>query len=528
MSEETLFKLPTSPEEFSVLLPPSELRKIDFSALEFATARRATVEYIKTYFPNDFNDFVSNNGIIMLLELISYLTGVLSLRGDMQGNQGFLPTATDPEAVANHLVLIGQTIRRATPAVVDIECSVSSPVGSDVAISAAQKFTIKGSTGASIGYEVFRSPTDLAGDIVIPAGKRAVIAYGVQGVTDFTVSSSDGSAGQIITVNTSENILESPLKVEVILDSITTEWNQIDAIEKAGANDKVFEARIFSKRIEFIFGDNITGAIPQAGADIKCTYRLGGGAIGRIGVGVISETRPVTPNYPYTAPVTVLFRNVTPSSGGVDAETIDQAKSRAPRDFATHNSIVTGSDYAQLVGSYSHPVYGSIAKAAATVRTDINTNLVELYVLAIGPDQPIAANEGLKRAVQSYVDELNTLTDSVSVLDGKIKAVDLDLTVVMSRSADASVVKVNVEKAIADFFNIANWSMGQGLFTSKLQQAIGSVDGVKYVDLFAPANNILPTNDVNTAAGTEGGTGVDVNELLTLGNKEIRYYYEVR
>ena len=68
---ETFFNLPTDPDEFSVLLPPSALRKIDFSALEFATARRALVEYIKTYFPDDFNDFVSNNGVIMLLELLS-------------------------------------------------------------------------------------------------------------------------------------------------------------------------------------------------------------------------------------------------------------------------------------------------------------------------------------------------------------------------------------------------------------------------------------------------------------------------
>lgn len=523
----TLFQLPTDPEQFSVLLPPSELRKIDFSALEFATARKAVIEYIKTYFPNDFNDFVSNNGVIMLVELLSYMTGVLSLRADLLGNEAFLPTAATSEAVINHLALINQKIRNATPAVVDVECAVLTPVSADIHITPGVQFSVRGDDGTPITYEVFRSPTDINSDIVIPAGKRGVIAYGIEGHTDVSTTTSDGSANQKITINTSENVLEQPIKVEIIIDDIVDEWHKIDTIERAGANDRMYEVRFYDKRVEFIFGDNQTGMIPPVGAEIRCTYRLGGGSRGRIGVGVINEARPVSPNYPYTAPVTVNFRNVTPSAGGVDKETLDQARKRAPRDFATHDSIVTESDYAQLVGSFNHPLYGSVAKAIATVRTGKNANLIELYVLAEGASvdgfrAPVTANEGLKRAIKSYVEELNVLTDSVEVLDAKIKAVDLDITIVVNKSVDASVVKVKVEEAIADFFDIKNWDLGESLYVSQLYDTINKIDGVKYVDIFAPTDNILATGQIDSGIAA----GVDINELVTLGNKTIKYYYE--
>jgi len=520
-SEGTLFQLPTDPEEFSVLLPPSELRKIDFSALEFSTARRALIEYIKTYFPNDFNDFVNNNGVMMLVELLSYLTAVLSLRSDMLTNESFLPTATTEEAVANHLALIGQAVRRATPAVTDVECSVVNPVGSDVRITAGSQFSIIGEDGDAVVYELFRSPTDLTSQIVIPSGKRGVVAYGVEGTTTNTKVTSDGGANQKITINLSDNAIESPIKVEITSSGITEEWNQIDFIERANANDKAYEVRFFDNRIEFIFGDNSTGVIPVAGSEISMTYRVGGGLRGRIGAGVINEQRSATPDFPFTAPVIVTFRNITPSSGGTDKENIEEAKKRAPRDFATHEAIITETDYAQLVGSYSHPVFGTVSKAVATVRTGLNANRVELYILAEGASGPIAPTAGLKRAVESYVDELNALTDDAVVLDGKIRAIDIDATVAISRSSDASIVRINVDKAIEDFFALKNWELGEALFVSQLYDAINQVDGVKYVDIFAPADNILVTGKVDS-----GDPGVDINELISLGNKEIKYYYE--
>ena len=66
MADLTYFDLPTNPEQFGVALTPASLRKIDFSGLDFDTSRKAIYEYIATYFPDQFNDFVASNGIVMI------------------------------------------------------------------------------------------------------------------------------------------------------------------------------------------------------------------------------------------------------------------------------------------------------------------------------------------------------------------------------------------------------------------------------------------------------------------------------
>ena len=63
--------------------------------------------------------------------------------------------------------------------------------------------------------------------------------------------------------------------------------------------------------------------------------------------------------------------------------------------------------------------------------------------------------------------------------------------------------------------------MGQGLFVSNLIEVIEAIDGIAYVDLFSPSDNILPA----TTTGTEA-TGVAFNELITEGKRQTSYYYE--
>ena len=78
MSSTVLFEQPNAPQEFGVQLTPASLRSLDFSALDFDTLTRASIEYIRTYYPNDFNDFFTSNGIIMLTELVSYKSAIVT------------------------------------------------------------------------------------------------------------------------------------------------------------------------------------------------------------------------------------------------------------------------------------------------------------------------------------------------------------------------------------------------------------------------------------------------------------------
>jgi hypothetical protein len=535
MSEElenTAFKLPLSPDEFDVMLPPAKLRRIDFSALDFDTSRRAIIEYIRTYYPDDFNDWVAHSGIMMLIETQANNVAKLSLRSDLLSNESFLPTCQTETALIEHLALINQTVKSQTPAVVDIEVSVQSALTINIDIDAGTRFNITGPDGKSLYYELFRAPGDFTSSIIIPAGKRGVIGYGIEGKFAGPITLySPGGANQKYTI-TAENILEEPISVDVYTGDMPSSWIvTTNPLETYTADVEVVNATFYADRVDLLFGDNVNGKAPLAGQEIVVNYRIGGGVRGRIGSYTINESRSVSSTMlSATAPVQITFRNLESSSGGTDRETLAQAKKRAPRDFAVRAfasdrpaSITTSSDYAQVVSSFASPVYGSVAKAVATIRTDLNANLVELYILAYGSDGLVTPSLGLKQAVKTYVSQYNVLTDTVNVLDGAIKSIAINMTVVVNRNADASVVRTNVNAALDSFFNVDNRELGQPLYVSDVIDTVSNVDGVSYVDLFNPANNILQTNEL---ADPNNTTGVGINEIIVEGERSVKFFYE--
>lgn len=526
MTEETLFDLPTDPDGFGLILSPSSLRRINFSGLDYDTARRAVLEYIKTYFPDDFNDFVASNGIMMLVEILSSITAKLSLRSDILANEGTLPTAQTEEAVVNHIALINQRIRRQTPAIVDVECTVERQLFTELRIPAGTKFTVAGPDNTQVYYEIYRAPNDWTSDIIIPAGKRGVIAWGIEGqFAAPAIEVSGGGPNQLYEIIDS-SILELPLTATVTVGSTVEDWTVItEPLERHGPNDKVVEVNFVGSKAIFRFGDDVTGQAPLAGSSIAFTYRVGGGRRGRIGIGQIDLTRQLVPEPPANASTNVHFRNITPSSGGVDKETLAQAKRRAPREFAMQGSIVTSADYAQAASTFSHPAFGAVSKAVATTRTSLNANLVELYVLAEGPDgELVTPNAGLKSGLVTFFSDLNVLTDHVVVLDGAIKSVDIKMNVIVDRNADASVVKVRVEKTIDDYFDITNWDMGEPFYISNFIEELEQIDGVSYINLTEPHDDILPTN----LLAEEGSAGIGLNEIVVLGDRASAYYYSNR
>ena len=525
--ETTLFDLPNSPEGFGVILESTKLRRIDFSGLDYTTARRAIIEYIKTYYPDQFNDFVASNGIMMLVEIVASVVAKLSLRSDLLANEATLPTAKSERAVVNHLALINQKIKRQTPAIVDIEVSVDTPVTTDVVIDPGLSFTANGPDGVPIYYEVYRAPGDFNSNIIIPAGKRGVIAWGVQGqFATPIVATSTGEGDQVFEID-DEMILESPLTVNVTYGGTVSEYTVVtEPIERYGPNDQVVEVNFINNNAIFRFGNNITGVIPPSGAEVEFRYRVGGGIRGRIGVDQIDTQIPINPLPPANAAVSVRFRNISPSNGGTDIETIEQAKKRAPRDFSRQGRIVTADDYAIAASSFSHPTFGAITKAVATIRTGLNSNLVELHVLAQGPDGvPVTSNAGLKAGLITYIEQLNVLTDHVNVLDAGLYPVDIDMNVVVDRNADASVIKEKVENVITEFFNIDNWNLGQGLFVSNLIEAVENIDGITYVDLFSPRDNILPVGEVANPELIGDLEVIKFNQLIVEGQRTTNYYY---
>jgi hypothetical protein len=547
-----IFETPNSPEEFGVALAPPELRQLDFSALDYQNLLRAGIEYIRTYHPEKFNDFFASNGTMMMLELVSYIANVLSLRSEVLADESFAPTAQTKEALIQHFELINQKFKRATPATVDIEISIDNTVGTELRVPPGLRFSFPGPDGQPVIYETFRAPGDFTSSISIPPGKRGVIAYGIEGTTgDILNVSSTGGPDQFIDIFES-NVLDDPITVEVNVGSFKQIWRRIEILEKAGSQDEVFEVRHLEGRTRIKFGNGVAGKAPIAGEEISIKYRLGGGIRGRIAANTINEVRPLSPLPPSSAVIEVSFRNPVPSQGGTDEESIESARRRAPREFATHNSAISGEDYGLLAANYKHPVFGSVTKAVGTIRTGvdedireiadkvrkaptldeaveimqtefINRNIVEVYVLAEGPSNTLVKpNAGLRRGLITFFEEINVLTDEVRILDGNVLPIDVEASIIMNRNADPGTVKVDIQEAIVNFFNINNFDMGKPLYLSNLYQVLQSISGVKFVNIFKPVDDIVQLDPVLYPDKLV----VRFNEVITLGNVNVRFFFE--
>lgn len=551
----TIIDLPIAPEEIGINLPPSSLRRIDFSALDFEALRRALVEYVRTYFPEDFNDFVLSNGFIMFQEIVASVGDILSERSDIIADESFLPTAQSRTAVANHLNLIGQELLRSTPATTEVEASLAVPAGFDIAIPAGLSFSITGPDGSPVNYEIYRAPGDFTSDIIIPKSKRGVITFATEGKFGSPITLiSNGEPNQFIDI-LDPNVLSQPISVSIASGDQESIWTEVEFLEQSDANDEVFEVKFLEDRTRIMFGDDVNGKSPITGQVMTSVFRIGGGSRGRIGAGIINETRAIAQSG--FATQNILFRNPEPSRGGQDEESLSNAKKRAPRSYAVHNNAATAPDYITIAESFSSPVFGNVQKGSAIVRTGIdadidevvkairaapteeaaqiyllgnyvNKNIVELFILQEDEDTPVAPSKGLKQTLQTSITDINVFTDELRVLDGSLRTIGIEATIVVSRNVDAAIVKEQVDLAVRSVFDINEIEMGQGFNRSDLITAISNVDGVSQVDLFEPADDFPALGVVvdSNLPEDERPHGIGVNELFVLGSQNVQFFLE--
>lgn len=90
--------------------------QIDFQAYDFDSIRSAMVEYIRTNFPENFNDYVESSEFIAIIEMLAYLSQSLAFRMDVNTRENFLETAESRESVFNLARMLGYNAKRNVPA----------------------------------------------------------------------------------------------------------------------------------------------------------------------------------------------------------------------------------------------------------------------------------------------------------------------------------------------------------------------------------------------------------------------------
>src|SRR5581483_7431061 len=120
-------------------------------------------------------------------------------------------------------------------------------------------------------------------------------------------------------------------------------WREVGDLYGQPPDAQVYTVRTQEDGTSLVqFGDGRTGAIPPTGAaDVVATYRVGSGLAGRVGAGALANPLDRPPGL-------VAVANPLPAEGGADPETVDAARSGAPRTVRTFGRAVSLQDFAEL------------------------------------------------------------------------------------------------------------------------------------------------------------------------------------
>ena len=91
-------------------------READFQSFDFETLRKSMIEYLRTYYPEDFNDFTESSEYIALIDLIAFLGQSLAFRTDLNARENFLDTAERRDSILKLARLVSYIPKRGTPA----------------------------------------------------------------------------------------------------------------------------------------------------------------------------------------------------------------------------------------------------------------------------------------------------------------------------------------------------------------------------------------------------------------------------
>jgi hypothetical protein len=71
----------------------------DFTSYDFETLRNSMINYIRTYYPETFNDFIESSEYLALIDMIAFLGQSLSFRTDLNARENFLDTAQRRDSI---------------------------------------------------------------------------------------------------------------------------------------------------------------------------------------------------------------------------------------------------------------------------------------------------------------------------------------------------------------------------------------------------------------------------------------------
>ena len=384
--------------------------------------------------------------------------------------QLFPATSDEPEALVQLLRLLGYEVRPPTPATTELSVAVDAALALPLTIPADTAFLTTTPAGLQLKFEAAREVVITSADLgpVVEGNLRwftPVAAVEGSTVTAESLGFSDGSPNQMYRLG-QRPVVAGSIEITMTEPGGHTQWREVATLATVAPGERCFAVqRDADGTATLLFGDGASGMIPPRGGtgldqvEVLATYRVGGGPSGNVVAGTS-----------FTTSLSQLRRVVAPAcaAGGEPAESLEQARARAPRLYRAQERAVTGDDHVELALRVP-----GVGKARAV---PLNWNDVLLYVAPSGRvEQP---PELLRRDLLAAFESARMATTGLRVIGPQPVDVYLEAVVRAEPYFLQNDIRSAVQAAAGELLSFDNIEFGQPIFLSRLYDTLQSLPQV--------------------------------------------------
>lgn len=473
----------------------------DYTSRDYLSIRQDILDRASRLVPEWTSRNPSDFGMV-LVDLWAYIGDILHYYVDRAAAETYLETATQKSSVLALANLLDYRPLFQTSSSGTVTVSATDPVHTGtITIPANTGFVAPATDNLPIVYftstsAVTMGPSVASVAVPVEEGKYQNLEAPVQSVT--RLSTSNGTAGQRFNLRYTGAVASS-VSVYVyegaVVGGVPTavQYNYSSALENEASTTTSFGLEVTADGVmQVIFGNGVNGKIPNAGAEIKVSYRYGQGVAGNISSGRVTL---------YDTGSAVSNTTISSSSamvGGTDSESIESMRANIPLLFRTQDRAVSLQDFKDLALRVPQ-----VAKATCTVAG----STVTVYGIPYQADyesygsSTIAVSSLLQSGIVSYFEPRTVVGASVVAASSvTLNPVNITATVYVKPEYVAQWVKTSVEDALNELFTFEAVSFGQTLSLGEVYRTIYAVDGVDYatISVFSLTSGV--SNTITAAA----------------------------
>ncbi|HSS22513.1 MAG TPA: putative baseplate assembly protein [Pyrinomonadaceae bacterium] len=263
-------------------------------------------------------------------------------------------------------------------------------------------------------------------------------------------------------------------------------WEARRDLLASGPGDKAFVVETETDSTAYLrFGDGQLGLRPASGTTLLSTYRVGNGTAGNIGANALAHIVTLE------AIKEGIVTNFLPAVGGINPETIEEVRQRAPSAFRKQERAVTAADYQEIATrkEVAQSCGLDVQRAAATQRW---TGSWYTTFLTIDRLKGKDVDADFEFRLRNCMERFRMAGEDLEV-DGPHQ---VPLEIVLGICVKPGYFFSDVERALLEIFSNRvlpdgrlgvfhpdNFSFGQAVYVSPLVATAQSVTGVESVNV---------------------------------------------